>query len=643
MSATTFKREHALLSMTSPLGADELVPTALGLEEALDEPFLCVLDMVSSKATIDPNTLLHQPVCITLRLSADVSRHVHGLVRRFAATGGLDRGLYGYRAEIVPALWFLSQTQDCRIFENKTAREILQTVFGEHQLKTSFNVGAMKKRPFTVQYNETDLDFVSRLMQEEGWFYWFQHSASGHTLMVADATTQFTNIAGGPFAPQPGEGLTALSAWHPATAVTHGKIMMSDYNPEYPGSDLQSQTETTLKAGGATLRDPFHWPALASTSDAVRQETRLRMEAAEAQATLSHGSGFDPEFVAGGRIAVADKPGGDAKDYLLARVSHHATDDSWRNSAGTPRYANSFTAFPAPTYWRPARTVRRPRMDGMYSAVVIGPDGQEIHTDKLGRVKLRFRWDRRKDATSGGAVWVRVMQAWSGGNGGWSFIPRVGTEVAVAFMDGDPERPVVVGQLHNGEQLPPFPLPDQKTRSGLRTCSTPGGGGYSELSFDDKKGNEQVLLHAERDLKTEVEHDATTDIGNDRTTTIEKGNDTLTVQKGNRSTTISEGNDTLTVSKGNRKVDVPDGNHAITSTTGDISVKTSMGTISLESSNAITLKVGQSSITINQAGVTIKGMTLSVEGQLMTTVKGPMVQIEGSGMVKAAGGMIMLN
>ena len=646
MSATTFTRDHALISMTSPLGNDVLVPTALGLEEALDEPFLGVIDMVSARSTIDPTTMLHQPVCLTLRFDYGASRHVHGLVRRFAATGGVGRQIFGYRAEIVPTLWFLSQTQDCRIFENKTTQDILQTIFSEHGLtKVSFQAESQHQRALTVQYNETDLAFVSRLMQEDGWFYWFRHSADGHTLVIADETRPFTAIAGGPFAPQPGEGLFALSAWQPAQKVTHGQIMMDDYDPVHPSFDLKGKTNTRLRVGGGAMRDPFHWPALGSTPDEVGMITRRRMEAAEVESVLSHGSGFDPEFVPGARIMVADRPGDDGKEFLLARVSHHAVDDSWRNSASTPSYSNSFTIFPSDYPWRPAQTVARPRMDGMYSGTVIGPSGEEIHTDKMGRVKIRFRWDRRKDATPEGGVWVRVMQAWAGRNGGWSFIPRVGTEVAVAFMDGDADRPVVVGQLHNGNQLPPWPLPDQNTRSGLRTWSTPNGDAsqFSELSFDDKNGSEQVLLHAERDLSVEVEHDATYEIDHDRTSTIKEGNDTLTVQKGNRSSTVSQGNDTLTVTSGNRTVDVTKGNHVIKSSSGDISIKTDGGSVSVEAGQTISLKVGQSSITINQQGVSIKGMNITVEGQLMITVKGPMLELNASAMLKAAGGMIMLN
>jgi type VI secretion system secreted protein VgrG len=565
-----------LMSMTSPLGADVLIPAALGLEEALSEPYLCVLDVVSTRDAIDPGNLLHQPVCVTITVP-QTQRRVHGLVRRFAATSPRGRNLAGYRMEIVPTLWFLSQTQDCRIFENKTTRDILQTIFSEHGLKVSFRVASGPKRPFTVQYNETDLVFATRLMQEDGWFYWFEHTTDSHTLVVADTTASFAKLPGGTLRPGPGEQIDILSTWHPGSAVTYGRVMMADYDPEQPSPTPKGETATTLATGGGNMRDPFYWPARSLTSSTIQRITRRRIEAAEATSALSQGCGFNPAFLPGARITVSERAGEDGSDFMLARASHHATDDTWRNGANPPSYGNSFAAFPAKMPWRPEPTLPPPRMDGVYSAVVIGPNGQEIHTDKLGRVKLRFQWDRRQDATPGGAIWVRVMQPWAGPNLGWSFVPRVGSEVAVAFMDGDPERPVVVGQLHNGNCATPWPLPDQKTRSGIRTRSTLAGGtdDYSELSFDDRKGSEEVLLHAQRDLKVEVEHD--------RSTTIKQGNDTLTVQ----------------------------------------------GAVSVEAMESITLKVGENSIMIDQSGVLIKGLMVEAEGEVMATIKAPMGSIEG--------------
>lgn len=651
-----------LLSMTSPLAPDALIPTAFGLEEALSQPFTGVLDLVSKHNNIDPNRLLYQPVSVSLALDKAPVRTVHGLVRHFAATGPLPvRSMFSYRAEIVPRLWFLSQTEDCRIFEKKSTQDIVKAVLQENNVPFAFRTQTTEPRPFTLQYNETDLDFVSRLLQEEGWFYFFSdvdateptgEPIQAGTMIISDRVTTLRKTTFGYFKLAPGEAINTLASWQPGRGTAYGSIAHDDFDPDNPGTSLKGVTATTALTAGAANRDAYHWPALTLTQNGVGQRTRYGMEAAEVEAALSHGAGFNPNFTPGVRMDVG--VGNTVTQLVLHGVSHQAIDESWRNAPNPPSYSNTFTAFPKAMPWRPARTIRRPRMDGIYSAMVLGPDGQEIYTDELGRVKLRLRWDHRIDATAGNGVWVRVMQPWAGPNTGWSFIPRVGTEVAVSFMDGDPDRPVVIGQFHNGNEKPPWALPDNKTRSGLRTRSTPNGGSdeFSELWFDDKKGEEQVMLHAQRDLTTEAENNATHTIGNDRTVTVQKGNDKLTVQQGNRSVTVQKGNDNLTVQQGSRTVDVPQGNHTLQSTSGDIiiktasgniSVKTSTGAITVEAMQSLTLKVGQSSVKLDPSGVSIQGMTVKVEGQIMTTVKAPMLQLNADGILKAAGGIMMLN
>lgn len=620
-----------LLSMTSPLGPDVLVPVGFELEEALSQPFLGVAELISTRESIDPDKLLHQPVCMSLNLRNGVSRQVHGLVRHFAATGAIKlRGVFGYRAEIVPRLWFLSQTEDCRVFENKATKEIVEAVLQDHKVPVAFRTEATPKRPFTMQYNESDLDFVSRLMQAEGWFYFFSDEAfesqggqtlPAGTLVISDRVTSVRKVDLGKFAVGTGEELETLASWQPARATSYGKVRRDDYDPEKPSSAPKDSSSTTQRAAGAPARSSYHWPAGSRDQQVIGKRTRHRMEAAEAEAALAHGAGFNPLFTAGARIGVG------ADTFVLHSVSHHAKDESWYNTSAPLSYRNSFTAFPAKLPWRPALTTERPRMDGIFSAVVTGPKDQEIHTDELGRVKLRFRWDHRGDGKPGTAVWVRVMQPWSGNNAGWSFIPRVGTEAAVAFLDGDPDRPVVIGQFHNGGERPPWPLPENKTRTGLRTRSTPNGGAAecSELWFDDRKGAEQVMLHAQRDLTVEAENDATHQIGQNRKVTVQKGDDSLTVEQGSRT------------------VDVPRGNHTIKSATGDIIIKTAGGSVSVEAMQSLTLKVGQSSVTLDQTGVTIKAIMVKVEGQAMTSVKAPLTQLDADGLLKATGGIMMLN
>jgi type VI secretion system secreted protein VgrG len=273
-------------------------------------------------------------------------------------------------------------------------------------------------------------------------------------------------------------------------------------------------------------------------------------------------------------------------------------------------------AFPNTIPWRQPMATARPRMEGLHTAKVLAPSGEEIHTDDQGRIKIRFFWDWREDATADSSEWVRVVQPWAGNQWGGQFIPRVDTEVAVAFMDADPDRPVVIGGLYNGNDKPIFPVAE-KSKLGFRTRSVTKGGtdAFNELTFDDKKGNELLFLHAQKDMKTEVENDQTLTVGNDRTVTINKGDETVTLKQGNQTTELKLGN---------------------------ISVKCDLGSITMEAMQSITLKVGMNSIKIDQTGITVTGMMIKIDGQVLTEVKGLMTQVQGTAMLQLGGGIISI-
>lgn len=658
-SADSISRDRALLSIATPLGKDALIPVSLRGEEAISLPFAFTVEMVSERETIDPDALLAKPACVTLRRRHDAEgdrllRHFSGLVRRFAATGVKGRTLWGYRAEIVPALWFLSQTEDCRVFQNMTALDIIEQVLGDGGV-TEYDIRVQGEKPtreYTVQYNETDLAFVTRLMEEEGYFYFFEHKDNAHTLVIANANTAFAVIPESAMRVSPdGQGLVdCLTAWEPAKSVAHGRVRLTDYDHTAPGKALDASTSTVFSTAQAARRDVTRWPAGTTDPQEVNARVRRRIEAAEAAASLIAGKGGHGGFVPGGKFNVTESGARDG-EYVVRGVTHRARDESWVAGGQKQSYENDFTAFPAATAWRDRLSVPRPRMDGIYSGKVIGVPGEEIYTDKYGRVKVRLMWDARPDATADGAIWVRVMQAWTANTWGWHFLPRVGTEVAVGFMDGDPDRPVVLGGLFNGNDMPVFPLPDQKTKSGLRTRSSPGGGteDFSEFSFEDKKGQELVFLHAQKDHAVEVENDQSIHVMHDRTEKVDN-NETVTIQQ-DRSVTVAQGNESLKVQAGNRSVEVAQGNnalkvdmgnHSVGVSMGNISVKADLGSITLEAMQSITLKVGMNSVTISQEGVTVKGLMVSVEGQTQTSVKGLMTQVQGSAMTQVNGGIIMI-
>ena len=319
---------------------------------------------------------------------------------------------------------------------------------------------------------------------------------------------------------------------------------------------------------------------------------------------------------AGGKFKLRDKAGAETV-HVIREITHFAEDDSGsRRGEGASTYSNNFTALPNTVPWRQPMATARPRMEGLHTAIVLAPSGEEIHTDDQGRIKIRFFWDWREDATADNSEWVRVVQPWAGNQWGGQFIPRVDTEVAVAFMDADPDRPIVVGGFYNGNDKPIFPVAE-KTKLGFRSRSVTKGStdDFNEFSFDDKKGKEMVFLHAQKDMTTEVEHDQKLKVDNDRTVTI-TGNEKVTIEQGNQTTEVK---------------------------LGDISVKVDVGSITMEAMQSITLKVGQSSVKIDQMGVTIKGMMIKIEGQVQTSVKGLMTDVTGDAMLTLKGGITMIN
>ncbi|WP_376094369.1 type VI secretion system Vgr family protein [Roseomonas sp. CCTCC AB2023176] len=635
-------KTNRLLAFRSAIDAD-FTPIAFNAQESLSVPYQLRLDVLSPVGNLKPDDILYRTACLSLQEEGVPMRHFHGLIRRVSLLGGDFRNNWRYALEIVPRLWFLSQTQDCRVFVKQTAEQILRALLNECDIDSvEFRVfGEKQVREYTVQMNETDLSFATRLMQEEGWFYFFEHSERDHHLVIADGNAAFGWVGADQAArevevrPSSAEN-NALANWCPTEATTHGLVCLRDYDPETPHSFAVSNL-TKRRMPGADKRDVFRWPAMTTDRGEADRRSRFLIEAAEAHSSLVDGTGETKTFSPGHRFILRQDPhsGERNKTYVLQTVVHEGREDVSRNTSALTGYTNSFSAFRADVPWRERLTIAKPIMHGIFSAVVIGPAGSEIHTDRLGRIQIRFPWDHRKDSQADMSIWVRVIQPWAGKGWGTQFIPRVGTEVAVGFVDGDIDRPVVIGGLYNGSDPYPFTPPAQRSKSGIRTRSTPEGGSseYNELSFDDEKGKELVFLQAQRDLEVNVKRNETATIGanqtetigDNRTTTIERGDDTLHLKKGSRSTAIDEGDDDTVVSM------------------GDLSITTKLGSVTVEAMKEITLKVGSSSIVISQQGIALEGLVLSVEGKVRLGLTAPMTQVEAAAIVAVKGGLITLN
>ncbi|MBL6613113.1 MAG: type VI secretion system tip protein VgrG [Reyranella sp.] len=607
-------------SAESPLTAVRLVA-----RETISELFRFEVTVVAA-GKINTTAMLNKPACVAVNHGGKTTRYFHGIVGEFGLleqSGTVDKA---YRMILLPQLAHANIRSDCRMFFNKTAEDILKILFQEAGVtKTAFRLySAPPQRKATAQFNETSLHFATRLMEEEGWYYFFEHDSGGHTLVVTNDNNGFYTIPNANLGF--GTGFTApmVTEFRKPEEFAPGKVTLKDYDHDAPSKNLKVEQNTVLKHGGTGNRQVFHWPALTRDTEVAKNRARWRMEAAEAAVSLIAVECEHAGLIAGGKFKLRTEAG--EQVYVVRQITHEAEDESERSGQATgTRYSNGCTAFPNSVPWRQPMATRRPRMEGLHTAKVLAPSGEEIHTDDQGRIKIRFFWDWREDATADNSEWVRVVQPWAGNQWGGQFIPRVDTEVAVAFMDADPDRPIVIGGFYNGNDKPIFPV-GEKTKLGFRSRSVTKGGTshFNELTFDDKKGSELLFMHAEKDMKTEVENDQTLTVENDRTVTINKGNEKVTLKQGNQSTELQMGSQSTVVKMGN------------------VSVKCDLGSITMEAMQSITLKVGQSSITIDQMGITMSGLMITIDGQVQTQVKGVMTQVQGSAMLQLSGGIVML-
>jgi type VI secretion system secreted protein VgrG len=653
----TYTQENRLLSVNTPLGKDVLLLTGFSGREAMSRLFSYQLEMFSEDEGILPKDLVGKPVAWAVQKAPGGPRYFHGIVSRFVAGHRILRKLRTYRAQVVPWLWFLTRTANCRIFQNKTAPEIIQAVFkglGFSDLALWLRE-KYPKREYCVQYQETAFRFVSRLLEQEGIFYYFRHDKDKHTLVLVDRNSACPDCPEASV-PYTAGTLTAnhVLTWERRFEFRSGSWAQTDYNFETPSTNLLSASKTGLPVKDMEKYEVFNYPGRYQVKADGDAQTRVRMEEEEAGYEVAAGTSKCPTFMVGGKFTLAthEIEAEAGKGYLLTSVQHTATDPSYFGTGREPAYDNQFTCIPAAVPFRTERLTRRPVVRGPQTAVVVGPSGEEIYTDKYGRVKVQFFWDREGKKDENSSCWVRVAEAWAGKNWGAVFNPRVGQEVVVEFLEGDPDRPLITGRVYNADQTPPYPLPANQTQSGVKSRSSKKGGAdnFNELRFEDKKDSEDIYFHAEKDFHRVVEHDddlkvghdQTTEVKNNRTETVKEGDEKVTVEKGQR-TVVVQKDDTHQVKQGDRKVTIEMGNDTLQIKTGNQTTKIDLGKSSTEAMRAIELKVGQSSIKIDQMGVTIKGMVVKIEGELLTQLKGLMAEVNGDGLLEVKGGIIMIN
>jgi len=676
----TITQDDRSIAIATPLGENNLLLKTMTYTEQLGRPFVIKVDLLSEEPAVDFLALIGKGAIVRWKMpdvgGEQKKRHFGGYIRSFVQRPRAD-GFYCYEATIVPWIWFLTRTADCRIFhksmteapEEMTVPGIIKKVFKDHgfaDFTPSLN-GSYRTMDHCVQYRETDFNFISRLMEQEGIYYFFEHEDEGkkHKMKLLDAMTAHAEYPGYETIKYRASADTAdargnVLSWCRMKQVQPGAYKVNDFDFKRP--------KTPLLGGGTKDRsyanssfEMYDYSANYADEEAGDHGDKygkLRIEELQAQHDVVVGQTDCPGFVCGAKFKLEDHPRSDENgDYVIVGVSYRCTAEAYATSSQgqgaqpEKRFVCDFTAIPADNVFRPARTTAKPRIQGPQTAIVVGKAGEEIWTDEFGRIKVQFHWDRYSEANQNTPCWVRVAQSWAGKNWGSIFIPRIGQEVIVEFLDGNPDRPIVTGAVYNGESKPPYPLPDNATISTIKSNSSKGGGGFNEIRFEDKKGSEQVFMHAEKDQDIRVKNDAKEWIGKDRHLhVIGKQLETVDADKhghvkgdqlqkvdGNLGKTI--GKDEISKITGNKHIAVTgdyvlkaDGNlHE--KVTGNHHEQTT-GSIRLTSSANLDLSSSADAALVSSSGfVHIKGMSVIIEGSTQVSLKvgGNLIDISSAG------------
>jgi type VI secretion system secreted protein VgrG len=548
------------------LEAEDLRVLSFSGTEGMSECFVYDLELATFTEDVEFEDMIGEPAHLTIT-TPQGDRHVDGLVARWEEVGRGKKAVY-YSVRVVPQVWTLTLIRRSRIFQNLATPDILKKVFEDAQIpansyKLSLNT-SYEKRLYCVQYRESDFEFISRLMEEEGIFFFFEHTEDGHVMMIGDASSVHPEVPGKsefPFyeAESGLEGDEKVTHFRYARSLHTGAVTLREFDFKKPSLKLEA-----TKDAGSDKEDRFvhyDYPGDYHKQALGDRLAKVRLEEERAEVYLGRGESSCRRFEPGYRFTMTDHPRDELNmEYLLVRVLHHGEQPhagfgaAGGGGAGERPlvYRNEFECIPSTVQYRPARVTPQPRIDGPQTAVVTGPKGSEIHCDEHGRVKVKFHWDLAdpKDDTS--SCWIRVSQGWGGSGWGMMFIPRVGNEVIVEFLEGDPDRPLITGRVYNGTNAPPYALPDHKTKSTIMTQTTPGGGSANHITLEDASGSQMFHVNASKDMLVTVANDMKTDVvanltesvGGNRTRTV-GGNETITIG-GSRLETV-KANESLTV------------------------------------------------------------------------------------------------
>lgn len=656
-----------LVKVVTPLG-EALLFNRLEGSDGLSRNGEYRVTVLSRRPDIKGDELLGKSVSVRVTAPRGGRREFNGLAVGFYQVGQQGR-YHQYLIIVRPWTWLLTRTSDCKIFQDKTVRQIIEAVLADHPYADfEFQLaGHYTPWGYCVQYRESDFNFLARLMEQEGIHFFFRHQGGKHTLVIADGAQAHAAAAG--YAAVPFVEPEAVRArqeegmrdWSHGSEIQPTRFIQRDFNFEKPRADLQADAAPArpLKHEHAARLDVFDYPGEYEERSEGQRIAAIRVEEMRHAFDQFSGESNAVGLATGGLFKLTGHPRADQNQEYLITAADYRLEESPAESglADTELFSVSLQAIPSAQTYQPPRLTPKPIVQGPQTAIVVGKAGDEIHTDKYGRVKVQFHWDRYGQKDENSSCWIRVSHPWAGQNWGMIAIPRIGQEVIVEFLEGDPDRPIITGRVYNADQMPPYALPANMTQTGIKTRSSKGGGvgNFNEIRFEDKKGAEQLYLHAEKnqdnvvendaslsvghDRKKTIDHDETTHVKHDRTETVDN-NETITVQN-DRTETVN-GNEKITIAKdrtesvtGNENVSITGNRDESVQGNETVSVNgkldhTIMGAASYTSPTSITLSVGGSTVEIKPTSITLSFGASSIKIDAMGIAQmGPKISLNG--------------
>lgn len=638
-------------------GKGPYIITDMTCKEALSAGSKLSLSLVSPEPVQDSS--LGKPVVIEFN-QGENSRSFNGLITSIELIEySIEKDLYYYRIGSSDALSILAFRHNRQIFQNVSSKKVLETIFEKAGIKSYIKIsvsGDGEEHEYCTQMDETDLAFAHRIMASEGWHYRVDHSSSSHKVLISDKNQSFESAKNSPYSYKKlgSSNEFTISNWKQKSKVTSAKVSLADFSHELP--ELIDSGEQSSSAS-ASINDlsSYHYGVGSKDKSIIRTLAKTQMESLDAEKYVCSSSSTIMELSAGYNFKLSDHPISDSnQEYVVTEIVHHIKS---AESGRDIQYRNQFECIPSTTTFRP-KMLSKPRVSCVHSAYVTGPSGEEIYSDDQGRVKVQFHWDQNGENDENTSCWLAVSQNFASNGFGMQFTPRIGDEVIVSYIDGDPDYPVISGSIYNPSNKPPF---DSATQSGIRTRTTPDGSSKTsnEIRFDDQKDKEQFYLHAQKDLLLEVENDSTSTITGAKAVNIEK---TLDVTSKEAFTAATE--KTMAISskeafsldssktvqatskedfsiKSDKNIAVEASSNADITATASITVDGQE--ISLKGKTKIALAVGACKIELSASGIKIEAPQVSIAGQAKAELKAAMVTVEGQGKTDIKGALVSVN